>query len=388
MFKKSYIILSAFLLFAPGIYAFDFSSVDVIVNSGIKNKSYPGAQLLIGDINGSVYSKCYGTYTYDSESLSVEELSIFDLASLTKVVAVTSSVMTMYEAGKLDLNDFVGKYIPEFNENGKENITLLNLLLHNSGLKAWEPFYKYCTNKQDVLSAIYKIELEYPTGTAFVYSDLNFIILGDVVEKVSGESLDSYCEKNVLKPLKMERTMFNPPEKLKKYALPTEVDNNLRKRLLQGEVHDEAAWLLNGVSGNAGLFSNSEDLSKFMKMMINKGSYYIPSSRELKEEKLFRTATVDFFTTKFTAKDYANTRALGWDTKPEPTSYRSPCGELISENSFGHTGFTGTSLWCDKERGVYIIFLTNRTYPTRKGNGIREIRPEIHNEIIKIISDN
>lgn len=376
------------MLFTSGIYAFDFSSVDEIVKAGVVNKSYPGAQLLIGDTKGTVYSKCYGTYTYDSESPLVAESSIFDLASLTKVVAVTSCIMTLYEAGKLDLNDFAGKYIPEFNENGKENITLLNLLLHNSGLKAWEPFYKYCSNKQDVLNAIYKIGLEYPTGTAFVYSDLNFIILGDVVEKVSGESLDTYCEKNIFKPLKMESTMFNPPDKLKKYALPTETDNNLRKRLLQGEVHDEAAWMLKGVSGNAGLFSNSEDLSKFMNMMINRGFYHNPYSRGLKEEKLFKTATVDYFTSKFNTKDYVNTRAPGWDTKPEPTSYRSPCGELISENSFGHTGFTGTSIWCDKERGVYVIFLTNRTYPNRKSNGIREIRPEIHNEIIKIISNN
>ncbi|MEO8666524.1 MAG: serine hydrolase, partial [Ignavibacteria bacterium] len=170
------------------------------------------------------------------------------------------------------------------------------------------------------------------------------------------------------------------------YILPTEFDNYWRNRLIQGEVHDETTAILGGVTGNAGLFSDAADIYKFMRMMLDDGEYYDPYSGGSKPEKMFDADIVKMFTTRYTDVSYENSRALGWDTKPlaSSTKYRIPCGELISDNCFGHTGFTGTSIWCDKDRELIIIFLTNRVYPSRNNYGIRDIRPEIHNTAIQI----
>jgi CubicO group peptidase (beta-lactamase class C family) len=296
--------------------------------------------------------------------------------------------MKLYESGLLDLDAKVSYYLPEFGVNGKENITIRNLLLHNSGLKAWIPFYKTCSAKKDVVNTIYNLGTEYTTGTRFVYSDLNFITLGLIVEKITGVSLSEYSGKEIFHPLKMQSTFYNPDEKFLDYVVPTEYDAAWRKRQLKGEVHDEAAALLDGISGNAGLFSTARDLYTLMNVLYNKGKYHNPYTRGLKEEMLFKEETVDLFLTKYITNDYTNTRALGWDTKQEPVgSYRSQCGELISENCFGHTGYTGTSVWCDRERGIIVVFLTNRVYPTRDNNGIKEVRPELHNLIIKTLTN-
>ena len=199
-------------------------------------------------------------------------------------------------------------------------------------------------------------------------------------------SLDKFCYEQIYSKLNMYKTIFNPPGELKEITLPTENDNYWRNRQIQGEVHDEAASLLGGVSGNAGLFSNTEDLYKYVKALLNNGNIGFSFPISSTESQLFTENTVIEFTKKYENLSYNNSRALGWDTKPEPTSYRRPCGELISENSFGHTGYTGTSIWCDKDRKLVIIFLTNRIFPNRNNNGIRETRPELHNKIIEILS--
>ena len=384
-------VFAIFLLISQSITAFalDFSAIDNIVSKGIIDHAYPGAQLLIGNENDIIYSKSYGNFTYDDFSNPVTDESIFDLASVTKVVATTSAIMKLYDQKKINLSDKVSSYIPEFGNNGKEDITVLNLLLHNSGLIAFVPFYKTYTNKEDVLSAIFNIGLEYPTNSKFLYSDLNAIMLGLIVEKISGMNLNDYCKENFFLPLDMHSTMFIPDENLKDKILPTEYDSYWRMRLLQGEVHDETTSILGGISGNAGLFSNATDLYKFMRTMLNKGEYYNPYTRGLREEKLFSEDVISLFTAKYTDVSYENSRALGWDTKPLQTSskYRIPCGEMISENCFGHTGFTGTSVWCDKDRKLIVIFLTNRVYPSRDNYEIREIRPEIFNAAIEITSN-
>lgn len=387
--KKYVLSILIPILFCQNASATDFSSADNIVSNGINMKAFPGAQLLIGTGNEILYTKSYGNFTYDEFSPVVTDESMFDIASITKVVATTSAIMKLYQEGKLNLSDKVISYIPDFSNNGKEEITILNLLIHNSGLKAFVPFYKNCSNKNDVLNTIYSINLEYPINSKFVYSDLNSILLGVIVEKVSGMSLDEYCRVNIFEPLGMNSTMFVPDERVKEKILPTEYDNYWRSRLLQGEVHDEAASLLGGVSGNAGLFSNASDLYKFMKMMLNNGQYYNPYTRGLTDEKLFDAEIISLFVKKYSDVPYENSRALGWDTKPleNSTQYRIPCGELISENCFGHTGFTGTSIWCDRDRNLIVIFLTNRIYPSRDNYGIREIRPEIHNAAIQIASN-
>jgi CubicO group peptidase (beta-lactamase class C family) len=385
---KKYLLIFLFVAFYSNGHSFDFTKVDNLILNGISNNYYPGAALIIGSKTDIIYEKYYGGFTYDENDQGVTENSIYDLASVTKAIATTSAIMKLYESGLLDLDTKVSYYFPDFAANGKENITLRNLLLHNSGLKAWVPFYQTCNNKADVVNTIFAIGLEYTTGTKYVYSDLNFITLGLIVEKISGLSLSEYCQKEIFYPLKMQNTFFTPDQKVLSYVVPTEFDSNWRKRQLKGEVHDEAAALLDGISGNAGLFSNARDLYKFMRMLMNKGKYYNPYSRGLKEETLFKEETLNLFLTKYVTSDYTNTRALGWDTKQEPVGkYRSQCGELISENCFGHTGYTGTSVWCDRDRDLIIIFLTNRVYPSRGNEGIKEVRPELHNLIIKTLSN-
>lgn len=385
MVKKFLLII----LFAGNLaFSYDFSKIDSIVYSGISNKFYPCAQLIIGYNSNLIYEKSYGSLTYDENSEKLGSYHMFDLASVTKVVAATSAIMFLYENNKLGLDDYAGAYIPEMNNNGKEKITIRNLLLHNSGLKAWIPFYKYYKTKEEVLSAIFNIGLEHKIGTKFVYSDLNAILLGIIVERISGSTLDEFCSKNIFEPLGMQNTFFIPKEEKKKFCAPTENDTYWRNRQLQGEVHDESASILGGVSGNAGLFSTARDLFNFMRMMANRGFYYNPYTRGLKEERMFKEETVDLFTTRASGLNYTNTRALGWDTKPEPNKYRIPCGESFSDNCFGHTGYTGTSVWCDKDRKIIVIFLTNRVYPQRGNEGIKEIRPDLHNEIISLLKNN
>jgi len=384
---KSPLIFLILFFNVINVYSYNFSEVDNIISTGILKGYFPGAQFLIGDENNVIYTKSYGNFTFDENSKVVTDQSIFDIASLTKVIATTSAIMKLYQEQKIDLNDKVAKYIPEFSNNGKENINILNLLLHNSGLVAFIPFYKYYNSKEEVLNAIYSVNLDYPPDSKFVYSDLNAILLGIIIERVSEMSLDEYCKVNIFEPLGMKSTAFLPDEKMKEKILPTENDTYWRNRLLKGEVHDEAAAMLNGVSGNAGLFSNTEDLYLLMRALLNDGVYYNPYTLDLKEEKLFDSETVTLFTTKFTEVFYSNSRALGWDTKPNiaTSKYRMPCGELISDNCFGHTGYTGTSAWCDSDRKLIIIFLTNRVYPSRDNEGIRLVRPDIHNEAIKAV---
>lgn len=385
MVKKLLILI----LFSCNLaFSYDFSKIDSIVYSGIANKYYPCAQLIIGNQYDVLYEKSYGKFTYDENSTILQDRHLFDLASVTKVIATTSAIMFLYEQNKINLDDKVIKYLPEFDNNGKSDITIRNLLLHNSGLKAWIPFYKYYSTKEEVLNSIYNITLEYTPETKFVYSDLNAILLGLIVEKISGKTLDVFCNDNIFYKLGMEHTRFNPDDNLKYYCVPTEFDTYWRNKQLQGEVHDEAAYILGGISGNAGLFSNIWDLHIFIRMMLNKGKYFNPYTRGLKKERLFLENTIDLFTKKAGGFTYSNTRALGWDTKPEPTKYRIPCGESMSDNCFGHTGYTGTSVWCDTDRKIYVIFLTNRIYPTRGNEGIKEIRPDLHNEIISLITNN
>lgn len=366
----------------------DFSEIDEIISGGIINGAFPGAQVLIGNEKDILYNKSYGNFTYDEDSPVVTDNTMYDLASLTKVIATTSAIMKLYDERKFNLSDKVSSYIPEFSSNGKEDITILNLLIHNSGLTAFVPFYKIYPNSEDVLNAIYSAELVYPTGSKSVYSDLNAVVLGKLVEKISGQDLNEYCKENIFTPLDMHSTMFVPDENKRDNIAPTENDTYWRDRLLQGEVHDETTAMLDGISGNAGLFSNATDIYKLVKVLNNGGVYYNPYTRSLKEERMFDEYTVELFTKRYDEVFYENSRALGWDTKPlsSSTRFRIPCGELISENCFGHTGYTGTSVWCDKDRKIIVILLTNRVYPTRNNYGIRDIRPEIHNAAIEIVS--
>ena len=221
------------------------------------------------------------------------------------------------------------------------------------------------------MDEIYNDSLIYPTGTKMVYSDLNFILMGKIIEKVTGTTLDKFCEKNIFKPLGMNSTMFNPPDSLVYRIAPTEYDSYWRHRQIWGTVHDETSQLLGGVAGHAGLFSTAGDLAKLLQMLLNKGTY--------NGKRYIKASTIEMFVKK---QSDLSSRALGWDTK----SYgHSSAGNLFSTISYGHTGFTGTSAWTDPTRNLFVVLLTNRVYPTRKNLKILKVRPMVHNAVIEAL---
>jgi CubicO group peptidase (beta-lactamase class C family) len=348
-----------------------FNDVDKVIINAIEDKAFPGAVVLIWKEGKTIYEKAFGNYTYDKSSPKVITNALFDLASLTKVVATTTAAMICYERKLFSLDDNVIKFIPEFGVNGKENITIKNLLLHNTGLPAWKKFYGKDFKYDDVINEIYSSELEYKTGEKTVYSDLGIITLGKIIEKVTGKCLDVFCKDEIFIPLKMKSTIFNPNDSLKKLCVPTEIDNYWRMKTLQGEVHDETSAMLNGIAGHAGLFSTADDIAKLMTILINKGKY--------NDVQFIKQSTVELFTRRYSEE---STRALGWDTKSDSGS---SAGKYFSKSSFGHTGYTGTSIWADPERNLFVIFLTNRVYPTRDNTKILSVRPQLHNTIIECL---
>lgn len=366
---------------------YDFSSVDKIIDNAITAQTFPSAVLLVGNSKEILYQNAYGRLTYDDDAKPTSLKTIYDLASVTKVIATTSAIMKLYEAGKIDLDAPVATYIPEFAANNKGDITVTNLLLHNSGLTAWTPFYQTMSTAQEVKNAVFNCSKEYQTGSQTLYSDYNAFLLGEIVERVSGLRLDKYCKENIFEPLGMVDSDFLIPLSEDYRIAPTENDTYWRNQLLVGYVHDEMAAMLEGVSGNAGLFSTAPDLYKFLLMMMNKGKY--PDERRMTKnvvyDTLYKDQTVDMFTTKITGLGYSNSRALGWETKAEPTKYLPQCGNKFSSNCFGHTGYTGTSVYCDKEKNLIIILLTNRVYPKRGNEEVRNIRPKVHDEVCKIL---
>lgn len=350
-----------------------FNDVDLVINKAIEDKSFPGAVVLVWKDGQTIFEKAYGNFTYDLTSPKVKTNTIYDLASLTKVVATTTAAMICYDRNLFSLNDRVTKYIPEFGVNGKENIIIKNLMIHNSGLPAWKKFYGRDLKYDDVINEIYFSELEYKTGEKTVYSDLGIITLGKIIEKVTGKTLDTFCRDEIFFPLKMNSTFFNPNDSLKIFCAPTETDNYWRMKTLQGEVHDETSAMLNGVAGHAGLFSTADDLAKLMSVLINKGKF--------EQKQFIKQSTIELFTKRYSAE---STRAIGWDTKSDSGS---SAGRYFSKNSFGHTGYTGTSIWADPERNLFVVFLTNRVYPTRENTKIQKIRPQLHNAVIKCIEN-
>lgn len=350
---------------------FDFSESDNLLLNAIKDEAFPGAVALVGYKGEIIYHSAFGNFTYDENPVKMTTETIFDLASVSKVVGTTTAAMMLVDEKKINLDDKVSKYLPGFEVNGKEYITVRNLLLHNSGFISWIPFYKKYKTRDEVIDDIMNQSLTYPTGTKMEYSDLGMITLQLIIEKVSGLSLDKFLNEKLFSPLKMNRTMYNPPPELWYYIPPTEVDTVWRNTTVKGKVHDETAELLGGVAGHAGLFSTASDLAVFLQMMLQKGNYG--------GKQFISSEIIEEWTTK---QSEQSTRGLGWDTK-SPTG--SSAGNLLSLNSYGHTGFTGTSVWVDKERELFIILLTNRVHPTRENRKLVSFRPQFHNSIIKTI---
>lgn len=358
-------------IYQPDSSSFIFSEVDSLIENAINDSAFPGAVLLVSKDGRIVHERAYGHYIYDVSSPKVTTDAIFDLASVSKVISTTTSTMMLIDRGKLNLDDKVIKYLPEFNNNDKKNITIRNLLLHNSGLAAFKKYYDVYSTAEEVINDIMNLTPEQEPGSKYVYSDLGMITLQKVLERISGEILNKFLEKNLFSPLGMNSTMYNPPPELKDNCMPTELDDFWRMRLLQGEVHDERAYMLNGVAGHAGLFSTANDLSKFLQMILQKGNY--------QERQYIKPETIELFTKK---QSDQSSRGLGWDTKsPEGSS----AGSLFSILSYGHTGYTGTSVWTDPTKNLFVILLTNRVYPTRNNNKISKVRPLVHDAIYKAV---
>ena len=347
--------------------------VDSILTRAIADSAFPGAQVVVVRNGALVANVSIGTLEYSRGSAPVNSETIYDIASLTKVVATTSAIMRLYDEGRIGLDDTVARIIPEFANNGKERLTIRNLLLHNGGLPAFKRLFLTCTSPQQVLDSVYQTELVYTPGDSTLYSDFDFIVLGKIVERISNTTLDSYVDSVFFRPLGMGRTMFTPDTSFWENIASTEYDSVYRKRLVRGVVHDENAFILGGVAGHAGLFSTASDLAIFMQMMVTGGSY--GGVRYLKPE------TIRLFTTK---QSPLGTRALGWDLKT--VGGYSTAGSLFSEKSFGHTGFTGTSIWADPEKKIFVILLTNRVYPTRNNAKIRRVRPAVADAIVRAIT--
>jgi uncharacterized protein YbbC (DUF1343 family)/CubicO group peptidase (beta-lactamase class C family) len=334
------------------------SVLDPIIQNAIANKQIPGAVLLVSHDGEVVYRKAFGDRSLEPLRRPMTVDTIFDLASLTKVVATTTAVMQLIEQGALRDNDPVAKYIPEFAENGKQDITLRELLTHHSGLPPDLDLATPWEGRETAFRMAFAEKLADPPGSQFVYSDINFVVLGALVERVSGKRLDVYCEENIFRPLAMTHTRFLPPATWLPKIAPTQYDEH--DKMLDGIVHDPTARRMGGVAGHAGLFSTADDLAKFADFLLHGGTVLSP----LMIEKM---------TTPEQPPTSQVLRGFGWDIDSPFSSNR---GELLPVGSFGHTGWTGTSLWIDPTTRTYIILLTNAVHPRGKGSAVA-LRSEI-----------
>ena len=354
----------ASLLFSAGIAFAQFQSgakIDAQIEEAIREGRIPGAVVAIGQNGKTLYQKAYGSKSLIPSKSPMREDTIFDAASLTKVVATTSAMMKLFEEGKVAINDPVTKYLPEF-QGGKSNITIRNLMTHFSGLR---PDLDLKPKWSGYDTGIQKAFVDKPAhlpGVRFVYSDINFILLGEIVHRQSGKMLDEYVQENVFRPIGMTESRFNPPAEWRARIAPTELEET---QPWLGTVHDETSRFMGGVAGHAGLFTTAHDLVLFAQMMINLG--------ELNGVRVLAPATVRKFTAPNSPARQPILRGLGWDID---SPYSGNRGELFPVGSYGHTGFTGTSIWIDPGSKSYVILLTNSVHPKR-GKNITPLRRSI-----------
>ncbi len=350
-----------------------FRSPFSILQDAISARAFPAASVAVTHGGRIVALKALGTFPHEAAAASVAARTLFDLASVTKVVATTAMAMLLYERGALDLEAPVGATVPGFVAHAKKDwrrkkITLRMLLAHSSGLPAHEKLFLRYGTREELLQAALTLPLAADPGSRAEYSDIGFILLGTALERLAGEPLDSFCRREIFLPLAMNDTGFNPPAAIRERIVPTADDRHFRNRIIQGEVQDENAGVLGGVAGHAGLFSNASDLAKFAHAMLSGGA------------PILRRETVDLFTRREAAPP-GTSRALGWDTPSAP----SQSGKYFGPSSFGHLGYTGTSLWIDPARQLSITLLTNRTWPDSSNQAIKNVRPAFHDAVVEAI---
>jgi len=364
--------------------------LDSIVTAALAEGAAPGAVLAVGRWGRLVHLRGYGAMDTAAGAPAMTDSTLFDMASLTKVVAATTAAMILEEEGLLDLDRPVREYLPELNSPDKAGITVRMLLVHNAGFVAYAPLWRTARGREEYLAAINAGPLAYTPGDTTVYSDWDLILTGLIIERLTGKPLDVFLQERVWGPLGMHDTGFNPlasappgagedctatydpNHPLLARIAPTEVDTVYRNIHVHGIVHDENACALGGVAGHAGLFSSARDLAVFAQMMLNGGEY--GGVRLLSPETIAR----------WTARQGPrSSRALGWDT-PSPGS---SAGRYFSPRSFGHTGFTGTSIWIDPERGLFVILLTNRVNPTRQNMRHEPLRRAVADAVQAAVLD-
>ena len=346
-----------------------FASAFAVLEEAIAERAFPAASVAIAVRRRLIAVKAFGRFTYESSARLVSPATLFDLASLTKVVATTPMAMLLYQRGLLDLDAPVAAVVPEFvcdaeKDLRRREVTFRMLLAHSSGLPAYEKLFLKSRTRDELLHEVFVTPLTADPGTRAEYSDIGFILLGVALERIADESLDRFSQREIFAPLGMTHTAFNPPSEIRPQIPPTAEDQDFRYRIIQGEVQDENASVLGGVAGHAGVFSTAADLAQFAHALINPGAH-------------IRHETIALFTRRESAPA-GTSRTLGWDTP----SFPSQSGRYFGPASFGHLGYTGTSLWIDPDRELSISLLTNRTWPDCSNHAIKQVRPRFHDAAI------
>lgn len=355
----------------------DFSAVDKLLEEELRSGTFPGAAAAVLSQDEILYKNSLGWAQKEPVSRKLNYNTIFGLASLTKVIVTTSAVMKLIEMGKINLYDYLSEYFPKIPDD-KEEMTIFHLLTHSSGfqpiVELWTKEFSY----QEKIKYILNLNLENKIGEVVNYSDPNFILLGELVQRVSGKNLNDFSQEFLFEPLEMRKTTYNPLVNLdgiQKNDIAAAEYCSWRERMIIGEVHDENAYSLGGISGHAGLFSTLDDLLNFVQMLLNKGKF--------NNKRIFSSRTIEMMSQNWT-KDLNQNRGLGWDLS---NNFRSSAGVLLSDQAYGHTGFTGTSIWIAPELKIAIILLTNRVHPSRENIDIISLRPRLHNLIAAIVNN-
>lgn len=349
-----------------------FAEAYSVLEHAVSEQAFPGAAFGVFGEGKVLALDGVGRLTYDPADAAVTASTVYDLASVTKVLATTSMAMLLYQNGTLVLDQPLAQVLPAFAQgeaagSPRHRVTLRMLLTHNSGLPGYAKLFEQVEGHDAMLDACLRLPLEAAPESRAEYSDPGFILLGEALQTIAAERLDRFCTREVFTPLAMSSTRFLPPSGWRASIPPTEEDLTFRRRVIQGEVQDENCFVLGGVSGHAGLFSNALDPLLYAQCLFE-------------DEHIFRREVVDLFTTRAEMPPNSS-RALGWDTPSQPSS----SGRFFSRHSAGHLGYAGTSLWIDFERKLAVVLLTNRTWPRRQSQAIRVVRPAFHDAVIHSI---
>ena len=338
------------------------------LDESVAQKAFPGAVVAVGRHDTVLFLHAFGHLDYE-QNRPVTTRTVYDLASLTKVIGLTTAMMQLVERGEVGLDTPAVRYVPSFHDS---TVTVRQLLTHSSGLPAWRPCWQRVHSREEMFALVNAEPLEQPPGTKMVYSDLGAMVMTQIAEHVTGERLDRYLRMHLFRPLGMRDTRYLPPASWRSRIAPTEMDTTYRHRLIRGEVHDENAAAMGGISGHAGLFSTAPDVVKFAQMLL-RGGRTGARAHGGTGARIIDSATVATFTA--VQNPALSSRALGWDTPSQGSS----AGDELSPQAFGHTGFTGTSIWIDPAQDLFIILLANRVYPTRQNDQILRVRPQVAN---------